>query len=76
MVERFYFVTRIIQLKPTAQHYLLEKGHIALNPGETFFEGGTDFARLNFATEAELRVTHRLATSGAIAIIGVWTDPS
>ncbi len=42
------------QLKPTAQHYLLEKGHIALNPGETFFEGGTDFARLNFATEAEL----------------------
>jgi cystathionine beta-lyase len=42
------------QLKPTAQQYLLEKGRVALNPGEAFIEGGTDFARLNFATEAEL----------------------
>ena len=42
------------QLKPTAQHYLLEKGLIALNPGEAFIEDGADFARLNFATEKEL----------------------
>ena len=41
-------------LKPTAQQHLLKHGNIALNPGEAFIEGGTDFSRLNFATEAEL----------------------
>ena len=41
-------------LKPTAQQYLLEHGHLALNPGENFIENVRDFARLNFATEADL----------------------
>lgn len=45
---------RSIDLQPSPAAMLLETARVALDPGEAYGPGGEGFARLNFATSADL----------------------